>query len=103
MRLRLQGTGLTAEQITEMIWQAQEHFEPCIPEAEQQQKRALEMHVMDILEVLAGMGCVHKNDGPQGYVLEHNRCCCYTDGQPPRHSSVLLKLAVWHMCSPQGY
>jgi hypothetical protein len=86
-QLGVQGVGLTAEQITDMIWQAQEHFEPCIPEAEQQQKRALEMHVTDVLEVLAGLGCVHKHDGSQGCVAEleqvqlnHHRWRCFASG-----------------------
>jgi hypothetical protein len=62
----VQGTGLTAEQMTDMIWQAQDDFKPCIAEAEQQQKRALERHVTDVLMVLSGLGCVHKGVDPHG-------------------------------------
>jgi hypothetical protein len=60
----LQGAPLTAQELADAIWRAQEGYEPGMREAEAQQRRALAAHAADILVVLAGLGYVELRPRP---------------------------------------
>lgn len=60
---------MSSQAYADLIWESQRDYEPGMPEAEQQQRRALADHTHDVLMVLSGLGYVHMRTRPSRYAL----------------------------------